>query len=189
MSWAGITGKSANTDRAEQLGSYTNLNNLFNFGMNSGSNLTSSGSSATGAAQGYYQNILSGNRSQVDQAVAPAVNSTLSAADASRRTQANMGTARGGGATSTNAGAGSKTMADITNQIFGARTNAASGEASVGGTELGAGSGLLSTAGGAMDSTLQDSTQSREWTINNNKQNIGLIANVLSGGLTAAFGF
>jgi hypothetical protein len=162
MSFTGQTGGSIKTDRSQQLQSYGQLNNLFNFGLSSGTNATSSGSGALGGAQNYYQNILSGNRAQVNAAVAPGVNSTLSAADATRRQQANMGTARGGGVASTNRTAGDTTVAQIQSQIFGAKPGAAAGLSSTGSAEGSLGTSELGIANSAAGTNLGVSMQSRQ---------------------------
>lgn len=69
----------------------------------------------------------------MQQAEAPAINATQSAADAAKRQQAAMGTARGGGVAGTNQTRQDTVQAQIDNALFGVRPGAAAGEAQTSG--------------------------------------------------------
>lgn len=137
------------------------LNKIFDFGLTSGKAGVGTGTSALGAADSYFKNILSGNRTATQAAVAPATNQVRSAADAQKRQQATMGTARGGGVAGQNQQRDTATQAAIDNAIFAARPAAAAGEATVGGEELNAALSQLGLASNAMASGGQIATGAR----------------------------
>lgn len=124
----------------QQNASIGNLSNLFNFGLSTAKSGVASGASTTGAglsglgdANSYFKNLAGGNRAAMQQAEAPAINATLSGADASRRQSAASGTARGGGTAGANQTAKDSAMAKIDNALFGVRPAAATGEAQTSG--------------------------------------------------------
>src|SRR5436190_375097 len=84
-----IGGSSAKRDRGEELNSYTDLNNIFNFGLPFGKSTTEKGQAGyaagqgdLGTAAGYLKKLTSGSRPDMMQAVAPEVASVTSANDA-----------------------------------------------------------------------------------------------------------
>lgn len=128
------------TDRKTTLTGFGNLQNLFNFGLNTSSGLMKSGgatvnqgTNALGSALSYWQNILSGNRQQMAAAAAPETNAVNASADAARRNQTLSGTSRVGGVASQNRTASDTTMSTIDNYLFGVRPTAAQGVSDVGG--------------------------------------------------------
>src|ERR1035437_310140 len=132
-------GNSAKTDRGQTLTSYGQLNNVFNTGFNGGTNAVGAGNQNLGAAGGYYNKILSGNRSAMQEAVQPESSAIQARADAQRRQQGEMGTARGGGVAGTNQQQDTNTNAATDNALFAARPGAAAGAAGVGGQQVGEG--------------------------------------------------
>lgn len=120
-----------------------NLNNVFNYGMNTGQGLESAGASGVGAAQSYWNKLLSGNRQAQLAAAAPQINSATQTADAAKRQMATSGTARGGGTAGANQQANDKLQAQISNALFGVVPQAAQGAAQTGGTLLSAANNLL----------------------------------------------
>jgi hypothetical protein len=146
----------------QQNQSVGNLNNLFNFGMNTGKSGLSAGTEAQGGAQSYFQSILSGNRSANLQAAAPTTNAVLSQGDAQRRQQATMGTARGGGVASTNQTQRDAQMKQIDDALFGARGDAAKETAQIGSAETTQGLGALNTASSATSSAGNIATDARQ---------------------------
>jgi hypothetical protein len=165
----GIGGKNSK----QQNQSIGNLNNLYNFGMNSGSSSTSAGSSSLGAAGSYYSNLLSGSRTASQAAIAPEANQVRSAADASRTQQATMGTARGGGVAATNQQATDKTNATVDNALFSARAGAAQGEAAVGGEQAQQGLGLLNNASSSKSNAGSIATNARQQAASEQQSIIG----------------
>lgn len=135
----GIGGSSSKTDRSVQLQSFGNLNNLFNWALptakgaaSSGQNIVGSGVSSLNTAGGYFKKLLSGSRSDLMQAEAPAINAARSGEDASKRQLGAMGTARGGGVSASSQTLDDRTRGAIDNALFGVRSQAAGGLAKVG---------------------------------------------------------
>jgi len=154
----GIGGKNSQ----QQNQAIGNLNNLFNFGINQGKASTAAGNQSLGQAGGYFSNLLSGNRPAMLQAVAPETNVAQSQADAARRQQATMGTARGGGTSGANQQQKTDLMSQINNLLFGVRPAAAKETADIGKTQLEAGIQSLSTAGTATAQAGDIATQARQ---------------------------
>jgi len=128
----GIGGSGAQHNRNINLAAAGNLNNVFNYAMPLGENLASTGQQTTAAgvgdinqSLGYWSKLLSGSRPAMQAAIAPETNAVLSGADAQRRQQAAMGTARGGGTAGANQQEADKTKATIDNALFGVRPEAA----------------------------------------------------------------
>jgi hypothetical protein len=134
----GIGGSSSKTDRKEQLTSFQDLHNVFNFALPAGEQAFKTGQSMVGDAASYWKNILTGNRASVSAAVAPETNAVRAGADASKRQLATSGTARGGGVNAASRTLDDSTRAKTDNAIFGARPEAAKQTAAIGSTELSA---------------------------------------------------
>lgn len=166
---SGLFGSSTKNS-GQQNAAIGNLNNVFNTGIGQNTALSTTGSATTnagvaglGASQNYFQNLMSGNRSAIQQAQAPETNAVLSGADAARRQQAASGTARGGGTAAGNQQAGTNTAATLDNAIFSARPQAAAANAQVSGTEANVGNTEMSQALQALG--LAGETQSAAGTI------------------------
>lgn len=143
----GIGGSSAKTDRKEQLTAYSDLHNVFSFALPAGESSFKAGQSQLGDAASYWKGILSGNRTAVNAATAPAANAARTSADAAKRQISTSGTARGGGTAGANQQVNDKTRATIDDEIFGARGDAAKETAKIGGTELATATNLLGVGG------------------------------------------
>lgn len=153
----GIGNSSAKTDRSNVLTGFSDLKNVFNFAMPFGENEAATGQATTkeglsdlGKSSDYWSKLLSGDRSTMQQAVAPETNAVLSQADAEKRQQGSMGTARGGGVAANNQQTEDASMAKIDNLLFGARPMAAGQEAAIGGKEADIGNSQLAEAMNAL---------------------------------------
>lgn len=149
----GIGGSSVKTDRKNVLTGFSELKNVFNFAMPFGEDTARAGTATTaaglediGKAGSYWSKLLSGDRPTMEQAVAPETNQVLGQADAAKREQAGMGTARGGGTAGANQQVQDASMAKIDNLLFGARPAAAQQEAAIGGKEADIGQNQMSAA-------------------------------------------
>lgn len=140
-----------------------NLNNVFNFGMDTAKRDTSSGDSNLGTAGAYFTRLLTGGRAATATNSAPAVNAVQDKADAVRKQEATSGTSRSGGTAEANreAGAGTnKTIDDIINEnLMGGRSEAAKGLTAVGGTQSKNALEALKTGADAADDAEKGDTQ------------------------------
>jgi hypothetical protein len=140
----GLVGNSSmKRDRQETLSSFTDLHNVFNFGMSNATAQQGAGAANLNKAGDYYSKLLSGNRPATLQAIAPQTAAINEATDAQRRQQSTSGTARGGGTAVANQTAQDKKMAEIDNLLFGARTDAAKGAERVGQAQVSDAASLL----------------------------------------------
>jgi hypothetical protein len=138
----------------EESASIGQLNNLFNYGLNTANNNQNAGQNTVNQSlqtlqgpEAYYQSLLSAGRQQTQQNAAPAINTELSSADAQKRQQATTGTGRTGGTAELNREQGATTSSNIDNiinqQLFGQKQAGAQGlqgiagqQAQVGGLDL-----------------------------------------------------
>ena len=141
-------GSSAKHDRQIELGGFKDLSNIFNFALPTAKGLTSAGGSDLGAASGYWNKLLSGNRADLQQANAPAINATLSATDAAKRQLSSMGTSRGGGVAGANQTINDRTRASIDNSLFASRAKAGEEVGRLGQVEMGDALNALGVAEG-----------------------------------------
>jgi hypothetical protein len=144
---------SVKTDRTSQLQSFSDLNNVFNFALptaqgeqKKGDANLDSALSSLGLSSDYFQKILSGNRTDVAQAVAPTTNAITERSDAEKRQAASLGTARGGGAAGENQQVQDKTNAAVDTTIAQARPDAAKANADIASKIAGVGGERLSAA-------------------------------------------
>lgn len=196
----GIGGSSSKTDRGVQLQSFGNLSNLFNWALplaketaSTGQSILKGGVESLGTAGNYFKKLLSGNRSDLMQAEAPAIAATTSAADASKRQLATMGTARGGGVSASNQQIDDKTRATVDNALFGVRSAAAGDLAKVGQAETQAGALDLTAglqAGGTAEYAASDAgrlaTEAKKQDAATNQALGGSIANIFLDALAMA---
>ena len=153
-----IGGSSAKTDRSNELTSYSDLKNIFNFGLPFGQQTAAQGQAGYKSGQGdlgtaadYLKSLTTGDRAKTAQAIAPEVASVTSANDAAKRQLATSGTARGGGVAGVNQQRDADAQAKIDQALFQVRPQAAGELAKVGSAEgelgLGeTGKGLEATA-------------------------------------------
>jgi len=132
----GIGGSSSKTNRGWQIEGAKDLHNVFNFALPTAEGGVKSGEGKLDDAGAYWEQLLHGNRTAVQQAVAPEANQVRAASDAQKRSQAAFGTARGGGTAGANQTRETDTQAKIDNAIFGVRPEAAKETAKIGGAEL-----------------------------------------------------
>jgi hypothetical protein len=135
-------GSSAKTDRSNELTSYSDLKNIFNFGLPFGQDAATQGQAGykagqgdLGTAAGYLKSLTSGGRAATAQAIAPEVASVTSANDAAKRQLATSGTARGGGVAGVNQQRDADAQAQIDQALFNVRPKAAGELAQVGSAE------------------------------------------------------
>lgn len=135
------------------LAGFGGLRDVFNFATPAGKEEFAAGNATTaqgledlGTSGAYWKKLISGDRATMQQAVAPETNAVLGQADAAKREQASMGTARGGGTAGANQQVQDESMAKIDNLLFGARPQAAHEEAAIGGKEADIGQSELSAA-------------------------------------------
>lgn len=136
--WLAHRHQSSKTDRGQYLQGQGNLQNLFNYGLDSGK-------AATNEAQNYNSAILTGNRATIAQAEAPEINAITGQADQAKKQQASMGTARTGGTSAANQQRQQQSQGEVSNLIAKARPEAARAQANLGGNLLGLGANAAST--------------------------------------------
>ncbi len=144
---------SVKTDRTSQLQSFSDLGNIFNFALptaqaeqKKGDATLDSALSSLGLSSDYFKKILSGNRTDVAQAVAPTTNAITERSDAEKKQQATMGTSRGGGVAGENQQVQDKTNAAVDTTIAQARPDAAKANADIASKIAGIGGERLSAA-------------------------------------------
>ncbi len=156
----GIGGAASKTDRSNQLTSYSDLKNVFNWSMPTAQAATSAGvaqlgqaGESAGQAGNYFQKLMSGNRAAVAGAAAPAVDAVQQQSDAGKRQLEASGTARGGGVAGVQQQGKDAAMSKIQNLRFGAQKEGAVGtleaaktEGGVGAAEGSIGANLASTS-------------------------------------------
>lgn len=168
---SGFLGLGANPGEKQASG---NLHNIFNVGLTgfqgdeaAGKSSLDTAKSTFSDAAAYFKNLLTPGRTQATINAAPAVNAATDAADATRRQEAAMGTGRGGGTAAVNreqSTSTAKTTDDIINQSLGmGRSTAAtalpaiaSGEGSIGSSELTHAAQLLGLGAGSEGMVLND---------------------------------
>lgn len=183
----GIGHSSAKTDRGNQLAGQQNLSNVFNYALPTGTAQESQGSQDLSTSSNYWKSILSGNRANVTQAVAPETNAVRSASDASARQQAAEGTARGGGTNATNQQRQTTAQSKVDDAIFAARPKAAEEEQKVAGTELSNAQNLLGLGTQAEEFNTQLSETSRGQSYAINQDTIGKVTSAIDAVLTGVF--
>ena len=200
-----IGGSSAKTDRGNFLTGVHDLNNVFNWGLPAGQQMTAKGQTGVatgtgdlGTAADYLKKLTSGDRATTAQAIAPEVASVTSANDAAKRQLATSGTARGGGATSVNQTRDSAAQAEIDKALFGVRPQAAGELAKVGSAEGALGLGEtgegLKAAGLATEAATNIADESRKSRVDSNDIHRQAVSDISGGiestlaGIMDAFG-
>jgi hypothetical protein len=183
-----VGGSAAKTDRKQELAGFGQLNNLFNFGMQSGSNETSQSQGLLGQAGSYYSSLLSGNRQATMQAVSPTVNAANAQTSAAQRGIATSGTARGGGANQTALTLGDQNRSNIDNAVNAAKAGAAGGATSTGGTMASQAGNLLGLGENAATSSTGIAANSRFESNALHEQSVQAAGNLTNSALDALFG-
>jgi len=152
---SGLFGSSGSvkTDRTNQLASFSDLSNVFNFALptaqaeqKKGDATLDSALSSLGLSSDYFQKILSGNRAEVAQAVSPTTNAITARSDAEKRQATTSGTARGGGVAGENQQVQDKTNAAVDTTIAQARPDAAKANADIASKVAGIGDSRIQAA-------------------------------------------
>lgn len=153
----GIGGSGSKTDRGQNLGATQGAWNLFNYGLPTGEAQQTAGaaslkqaSSSLQPASEYWNRLLTGGRTDYASLSAPAINSTLAAADATKNQAAQFGSGRSGGTVAAQRDAGTATekqIDDTLNQNMTAgRAAGAQGVTQVAGAQTTIGSVQLQNA-------------------------------------------
>lgn len=158
-------GSSEKTDRKQELDARDQLRNVFSYALPEGKAQEGSGASLSGQAGDYFGRLLKSGRSEVAQQAAPAINSQLSAADATKRREAAIGTGRTGGTAEADRMAAGDTEGKVANIINSTdqqnKAVAAQGAAAVGGDQMKQALGLLGLSGSQIDALLENTRKSR----------------------------
>jgi hypothetical protein len=185
-------GNSSSTDRSQTLTAYGALDKSIGNLQNTGTALTDSGASSTGAATKYYSDILSGDPNRVAAAQAPQAAQGQEQGSQLLKQIANFGN-RSGGNNQTIQNFGSTLRGNLIKGAGDARGAAAGNLANIGGQQTGQGVGATEGAASAASSLLSGSTTARQLSATlhaNAVQNwSNLIQSVASGtGVTGATG-
>ena len=160
-----IGGNSAKTDRNQQLADQSGLINLSNYSQGQGEPAQTSGQNLVGQAGDYFGRLLKAGRTETMQNAAPAINNTLSAADAQRRREALTGTGRTGGTVEADRNAASDVNSNIGNIVNqttqSEKATGAQGSLQAGNAELENSLRMLGLSEDAIKSVLTNATQSR----------------------------
>jgi hypothetical protein len=155
-------------ERNQQKDTWSSLGNISKTATGNASDLTGRGKEATGTASNLFTSIAKGDRT----ALAPAVNAAVEGADAAKREQAQVGTARGGGASSGNQQIEDHTRQLVSSLLGEAQVGAAdklaaigSGETNQAMTALGIGSETESNLSSLLhkDIAEKDATAAKMW--------------------------
>lgn len=121
-------------EKKRESDTWNNLDNVFKSSFTSGVDLGQRGKEATGTASSLFKGIAKGDRT----AMAPAVNAAVEGADAAKREQGQMGTARGGGMAGENQQIQDHTRQLISSLLGNAQIGAADKLAAIGSGETNA---------------------------------------------------
>lgn len=131
-------------EKKQESDTWQNLSNLFAHSFGEGAEQERKGNENQDLAGGYYKGILAGDRTKL----APAVNAAVDTADAAKREQAQMGTARGGGVAGANQQIESHTR-DLISSLLGEQQGGAADKMAVlGEGEIGQSMNALGIASG-----------------------------------------
>lgn len=144
MGFFGLFKGASKDEKKRESDTWQNLNNLFSSTYSNSVGLGKSGKEATGTASDFYKGVVKGDRT----AIAPGVNAAIDAADAAKREQGQMGTARGGGASSVNQQVDEHTRALIASLMQEAQTGAADKLGTIGSNDTNAMMNALGIASG-----------------------------------------
>lgn len=190
----GILGGGAQkTDRGNQLAATQGEWNIFNYGLPTGQAGQTAGTATLNTALStlnqpiqYWQQLLQGGRTAAAANVAPQTQSVLDQANATRNQQAAFGTNRTGGVSAQNRMADAATQKQIDDivtqgllagQAGGAAglTQAAGAQAGIGSTQLSNALSALGLSQDAINAILQNASQSKEFSAQQNEKLGGAI--------------
>lgn len=163
MGFLSMFGGAPKDEKQRESNTWNNLDNVFKQSFESGTALGKAGKEDTGTASSFYKGIVKGDRT----ALAPAVNAAVEGADAAKREQGQMGTARGGGLAGENQQIQDHTRQLISSLLGEAQVGAAdklsaigSGETNSMMTALGVGSGTESNLSSLLHTDVAQKEQS-----------------------------
>ncbi len=146
--------------------SWDNLNSLFQTAQDTAKSFGASGSHTLDDVTNHFKTLLSGDRQATADAVAPAANAARAGADASKKQEADMGTARTGGTNAQNQQREDATRSQIDTLTAGVKPAAAQALTAIGENDIAAmmqSLGLGTTATGTVGAqTSSDITSRRE---------------------------
>lgn len=174
LSLFGVGNKSKNTDRNNQLSAWGDLSGLATAGA-------TSGEAATGAAQAYDANLLSGNRQAVESAVAPTTNAVASQGAAASRQRAATGTARGGGTNAQDQQSSDLISSATQSAINSAAPTAAASLSTLGTSQTGQSISAAGTLGGQAGSARQFDVTNSQSLLNQSVNEIGKLLESIPG--------
>jgi hypothetical protein len=131
-------------EKKQESDTWQNLSNLFGSTYGAGQEIGKKGNADTGVASNLFTGIAKGDRT----ALAPAVNAAVEGADAAKREEAQMGTARGGGASSHNQQIEDHTRQLVSSLLGEAQVGAADKLAAIGSGETNSMMNALGIASG-----------------------------------------
>lgn len=131
-------GGAPKSETAQQAQSWNNLNKTFGMASDTAASFGAKGSHTLDDVNAYFKSLLSGDRTATAEAVAPAANAARSGADAQRKQEADMGTARTGGNVAANQQREDQVRSQIDNLVAGAKPAAANALGSLGQADINA---------------------------------------------------
>ncbi len=175
----GLFGGASKGEKKQESDTWQNLSNLFGSTYGHSEQIGQKGIGNQADAAGFFKGVLSGDRTKV----APGTNAAIDSADAAKKEQAQMGTARGGGAVGNNQQIEAHTRQLISSLLGEAQTGAAGALGTLGTEQVGEMGGLLNTASGTegnLSSLLHKDVQEK------NASAAKMWGSLISGGLNLA---
>ena len=155
-----LFGGSAKTDRQNQLGSWNDLNSVFDFGSKTGENQITQGAAGLSSASDYFKALMSGDQAKMSQVLAPQISTIKGQQQQQVNTLSQFGNRSGG----TNAQAQNDTEAagKSIQQLFDMLGPEAAQEvAQISGQQEGLGTGVLGLGTQAEGTVGQQAGQAR----------------------------
>lgn len=159
-------GGPSSQEKQQQQQSFNQLGQISQQALNTAQPFGQAGQQTLDTLTNYYKSLFGGDRSAVMSAIQPATSSATAAADAQKKQQATMGTARTGGTAAENQTIDDQVRAQIDNLIASVGPQAASSLEGIGNTQiqammsaLGLGSGAASSAGSLIGSDINSQRQ------------------------------
>lgn len=174
-----LFGGAAKTDRQNQLGSWNDLNSVFDFGSKSGENQITQGAAGLSSASDYFKALMSGDQAKMAQVLAPQISTIKDQQQQRVNTLSQFGNRSGG----TNAQAQSDTEAagKSIQQLFDMLGPEAAQEvAQISGQQEGLGTGVLGLGTQAAGTVGQQSGTARVSDMANEAQTGGDVASAIA---------
>lgn len=159
-------GGPSQSEKNQQQQSWTNLNSLFSTASDAAKSFGTAGKGTLDQVTQYFKNLLGGDRAATMKAVAPAANAARAGADAQKKEQGTMGTARTGGTAAANQTTEDQVRSQIDNLIASVAPAAAGALTGIGTADieammraLGLGTEATGTAGAQISSDINSRRQ------------------------------